>query len=73
PFNHGLNNAARINVGLDIIKTLSDFYGFRGPVFIDNAESVNEITPMDCQVINLVVSRDQELTVSERKEVKAAS
>jgi len=73
PFNHGLNNAARINVGLDIIKSLSDFYEFQAPVFIDNAESVNEITPMDCQVINLVVSRDKKLTVSERREVKSAS
>ncbi|MDF2790488.1 MAG: hypothetical protein K0S80_3589, partial [Neobacillus sp.] len=28
PYGSGLNNAARINVGLDIINTLSDHYGF---------------------------------------------
>ncbi len=68
PFNSGLNNAARINVGLDIIKTMSDYYGFRCPVFIDNAESVNEIIPMDCQIIKLVVSKDKNLKVISQKQ-----
>jgi len=72
PFNHGLNNAARINIGLDIVNTLSEYFGFQGPIFIDNAESINEIIPMSAQVISLVVSRDQELIVSE-SEVKKAS
>jgi DNA repair exonuclease SbcCD ATPase subunit len=72
PFNSGLNNAARINVGLDIISILSEHYGFKAPVWIDNKESINEIIPMDCQVISLVVSRDQELTVMETEALKAS-
>jgi chromosome segregation ATPase len=62
-FNHGLNSAARINVGLDIISTLSEFYGFSAPVFIDNSESVNEINHIDTQIICLAVSGDKELTI----------
>lgn len=63
PFNHGLNSAAQVNVGLDIIDTLSNHYGFRGPIFVDNAEGVNQILPIDTQVISLVVSGDEKLTV----------
>jgi DNA repair exonuclease SbcCD ATPase subunit len=51
-----LNNAARINAGIDIINTLSRFYGVSAPIFIDNAESVTHLLPMDAQVIRLVVS-----------------
>ncbi|MDL1164212.1 hypothetical protein P0100_24805, partial [Yersinia pestis] len=32
PYDGGLNNAARINVGLDIINTLSEHYGFSAPI-----------------------------------------
>jgi len=64
PFDHGLNNAARINSGLDIINSLSKFYGFSAPVWIDNRESVTKLIDVDTQVINLVVSKDhKELTV----------
>ena len=31
-----LNNAARINIGLDIINTLSEHYNFSAPIFVDN-------------------------------------
>ena len=52
-----LNNAARINVGLDIIKTLADNYKFYPPIFIDNAESVTKFLDMgETQVIKLIVS-----------------
>lgn len=37
PYDSELNSAMKINVGLDIIRTLSDFYQIRVP-FIDNAE-----------------------------------
>jgi len=50
------NNAGRINAGLDIIKTLSNFYNIHAPVFIDNAESVINLVKMNCQIIRLVVS-----------------
>lgn len=72
PFNSGLNSAARVNVGLDIINTLSEFYGFRGPVWVDNAESINKVLPIDTQVICLSVSTDKELTVSETEALKAS-
>ena len=60
-----LNNAMRINVGLDIIRTLSEYYQFNAPVFVDNAESVTEILPMPGhQVIRLIVSEpDKQLRV----------
>lgn len=51
-----LNNAARINIGLDIIRTLSKHYEFEAPIFIDNAEAVVQLLDMDAQVIKLVVS-----------------
>ncbi|MBF9307868.1 hypothetical protein I3V59_14270, partial [Staphylococcus epidermidis] len=49
-------NAARINVGLDVINTLSTHYGITAPIFIDNAESVTDIIPTEAQQIQLVVS-----------------
>lgn len=60
-----LNNAARINVGLDIINTLIDFYGFSAPVIIDNAESVTQFIDVPkAQLIRLVVSEaDKELSL----------
>lgn len=52
----GLNNAMRVNVGIDIINTLSRHYGIRLPLFIDNAEAVTSLEDSDTQVIRLVVS-----------------
>ena len=51
-----LNSAARIQCGLDIIRTLQRMYGVFVPVFIDNRESCTNIPTTDCQVISLVVS-----------------
>jgi len=51
-----LNNAGRIQAGLDIIKTLSSHHNFSPVVFIDNRESITRIPDMDGQVISLVVS-----------------
>lgn len=56
PYSGGLNNAARINVGLDIISTLSEHYGFSAPIFIDNREAVTQLIDTDAQVISLIVS-----------------
>lgn len=64
PYSSGLNNAARINVGLDIINTLSEHYGVQAPIFVDNAESVTSLIDMDAQIISLVVSeKDKQLRV----------
>jgi len=71
PYSGGLNNAARINVGLDIINTLSEHYGLKAPVFCDNAEAVTRLIPMNTQVIRLVVSEpDKVLRVEIKKEEK---
>lgn len=53
-----LNHAMQINVGLDIIRTLGKYYGVSAPVIVDNAESVTALEPMDCQMIRLIVSKD---------------
>lgn len=53
-----LNNGHRIVAGLQIIKALQGLYDVSMPVFIDNAESVNNfnLPIMDCQLILLKVS-----------------
>lgn len=58
-----LNNAMKINAGLDIITTLSKHYDLIAPIFLDNRESVNRIPEMDAQIINLIVSKDSKLRV----------
>lgn len=52
------NNAAKINAGLEIIGVLSKHYGVTVPVFIDNAEAVNRLQPMEAQRIALVVTAE---------------
>jgi chromosome segregation ATPase len=64
PYNGGLNNAARINIGLDIINTLSEHYGVSAPIFVDNSEAVTQLIDVISQVISLVVSEaDKKLRV----------
>ena len=50
-----MNNAARINVGLDIINALTSYYKVNAPVFIDNAEAVTEFVSVNSQTIKLIV------------------
>lgn len=58
----GLNSGAKINVGIDIINTLSRHYGVAVPLFVDNAESVTHLENAATQVVRLVVSEsDKEL------------
>src|SRR5690625_8051201 len=56
PYGAGLNNAARINNGLDIINTLSKHYGEQAPIFVDNAESITRLIDVQPQLISLVGS-----------------
>lgn len=64
PYDSGLNNSARINVGLDIINALSKHYNFYAPIMIDNAESVTDVHETTSQQIQLEVSKkDKKLTV----------
>ena len=55
---HDINNAKKINIGLDIINTLCKYYKVSVPVFIDNAEGVTQLIDTDLQIIRLVVSAD---------------
>jgi len=65
PYGYGLNSGAEINVGLDIVKTLSEHYGVKAPVFIDHSESVTDILDPGTQTIKLKVDEQcQELTVN---------
>lgn len=60
PYSEGLNNAARINVGLDIIQTLSHHFNVSVPIFVDNAEAVTKMLPIENQVIRLIVAKGEE-------------
>lgn len=68
-----LNNAARINTGLDIINALSNYYQFRASVWIDNAEAVNELLQIEAQTISLYVTEDEELTYTAAEEAEAVA
>ena len=61
-----MNNAARINVGLDIINALTSYYKVNAPVFIDNAEAVTEFVAVNSQTIKLIVDESEpQLVVKE--------
>lgn len=50
-----LNNAMKINAGLDIINAICRANGIVAPIFIDNRESVSDIVSTQSQIINLIV------------------
>ncbi|MBD8388699.1 hypothetical protein [Dysgonomonas sp. BGC7] len=52
------NNAAQINAGIECINTLSKHFNMYLPIFVDNAESVVELTPSESQIIRFVVDED---------------
>lgn len=62
-----LNTGHRIVAGLDIISTLSNMYNSKAPIFLDNAEALNDynIPAVNSQLILLKVSDDKELIVNE--------
>lgn len=65
-----LNTGHRIVAGLDIIHALSAMHGVIAPIFVDNAEAVNDynIPEMEGQLVLLQVTDDKELKVeSEEK------
>ncbi|MCT15404.1 DUF2813 domain-containing protein [Listeria monocytogenes] len=64
PYNSGLNNAARINGGLDIINALTEHVQVRATIFVDNRESVTELIDTESQLVSLIVSeKDKNLRV----------
>lgn len=62
-----LNNAMKINAGLDVINTICDYSNTYTPIFIDNAESVNETIKTDSQQIRLYVTDTDEKLRIENK------
>ena len=73
PYNNGLNNAMRIIAGLDIINAICKFEGVCAPIFIDNAESVNVIPETLSQLICLVVTDDEQLTIDNKQRAAQAT
>ena len=55
-----LNNASRINTGLDIINTLCKLNDKYATVIVDNAESVTDILPTTSQMVCLIVSAEDD-------------
>lgn len=59
------NNAGRINACIEIINFLSDVWGVRLPLFIDNAESIVKLADTETQIIQLIVSeKDKQLRLA---------
>lgn len=58
-----LNSAGKINAGLDVINAISEKLDIEVPIFIDNAESINELIKTEAQLVRLVVSKDKELRI----------
>ena len=55
-YHDGLNQAARLNAGLDIINALCRHYSVSAPIVIDNSESTLDILPTASQQIRLEVA-----------------
>ncbi len=62
PYHAGLNDAAKLNGGLDIINTLCKHYNVAAPIVLDNAESTINILQTIGQQIRLQVF-DSELSL----------
>lgn len=58
-----LNDAGRLNAGLDIINAICKFEDTYAPIFIDNAEGVNHPLKTTSQRIRLIVSKSPELII----------
>ena len=64
-YNGSLNNGHKIVAGLDVIRAFQTKRGVFAPIFLDNAESINDfnIPSMECQMILLKVDDNKELKV----------
>lgn len=51
-----LNNAMKINAGLDVINAICEYKQMYSPIFIDNCEAVNEPLQTNSQQIRLYVT-----------------
>ena len=59
-----VNNAGKINAGLDVINSLSEHFEKRVPIFVDNAESITDILPVESQIVKMYVVKNQNLKIS---------
>ncbi|OPX48473.1 AAA family ATPase [Clostridium thermobutyricum] len=57
------NSTGKINAGIEVINTLSEFYNVQAPIWVDNAESFNKLADTKSQLIRLIVSKDKKLKV----------
>lgn len=58
-----VNNAGKINAGLDVINSLSEHFEKRVPIFVDNAESITDILEVKSQIVKMYVVKDQQLKI----------
>ena len=59
-----VNNAGKINAGLDVINSLSKHFEKRVPIFVDNAESITDVLPVQSQIVKMYVVKNQNLKIS---------
>lgn len=55
-YHDGLNQASRLNAGLDIVNALCKHYNVYAPIVVDNSESTLNIIPTTSQQIRLEVA-----------------
>jgi hypothetical protein len=55
------------------VKVLQRHYGLKAPVFADNAEAVNNLVEVGCQMIRLYVSEDKQLRVEVSEKERMAA
>lgn len=73
-FTGAISNGERVNVGVDIINTISRLQGISVPIFVDNAESVTiwHIKPQS-QTVSLIAKIGQKtLKIAQNKETEVA-
>ncbi|MEO2682938.1 DNA repair protein, partial [Clostridium butyricum] len=58
-----LSNAEKIKAGLEIANLLINLQNLHFPIFVDNAESINEVPELDTQMIQAKVTTDNEVKV----------
>lgn len=58
-----VNNAGKINAGLDVINSLSEYFEKRVPIFVDNAESITDILEVKSQIVKLYVTKNEDLKI----------
>lgn len=68
PVSTNTSRSENTKAGLDIIRTMSERFGFSAPIFIDDRESITEIPDMSgIQLINLYVSPEDKVLRVEKE------